>query len=223
MQRDGPAVFDDDRVGREREELTGWDRILTDTIYYGLGGVLLLTFPALWLVFQTPAIDLEATAAVWGALVATILVIGFARGGHLEAIGEWPSLSGRVLASVGGYRSVLTRGVYLCSTFLIAAYGGAIIALAVAPVVAGVNASGLAAIVGVCVGAIAIAALPTVLDDSHRLAPIRVGYHASALAATVQYARPFDFGIGDPAAALFAIGLLAAATVDAVWLLRRSR
>ncbi|WP_138005981.1 hypothetical protein [Halalkalirubrum salinum] len=223
MQRDGPAVFDDDRVGREREELTGWDRVLTDTIYYGLGGVLLLTFPAQWLVFQTPTIDLEATAAVWGALVATILGIGFARGGHLEAIGEWPSLSGRALGSVGGYCSILTRGVYLCSTFLIAAYGGAVVAIAVASVIGGVNASGLAAIVGVCVGAIAVAALPTVLENTHRLAPVRIGYHAFAIITTLQYARPFDFSTGDPAAALFAIGLVAAATVDAVWLLRRSR
>ncbi|NUE02658.1 hypothetical protein HUB97_09175 [Halorubraceae archaeon YAN] len=212
MSKSESDLFQDERVLQHRSERTGWDRFLTDAIYYGLGQIILLTFPIFWLLYQTPFIDIEAIAAGWATLVALVIGIGFGRGGRLPINTSWPSLTNGMLGSADGYRTYLSRAVYLSTTFMLGAYIGAYAAiwsgsLFVAPIVGG------------SIGLIAILMLPTLLHENSSIAVARIGYNIVGLGVGIIGSSPFDIGVGDPTVGVVLLAVAICIYLDATYIL----
>jgi len=126
-----PEFGDDERQLRPRDEddarrdPVAW---LSAVFYYGLGQVLFLGLPALWLAFLAPVRRLAIIDATVVGMVCVPLVVAAGRLGllrfDLHPRGRpWPSLGGTTLGVVGSYRVYLTRATLLDATFMWVAYG----------------------------------------------------------------------------------------------------
>ncbi|XVH33547.1 hypothetical protein ACNS7O_18015 (plasmid) [Haloferacaceae archaeon DSL9] len=196
----------DDRELRPRKKLTGVDRFLTDTIYYGLGQVLLLCAPALWVVFQTPGVGNEATAAASISLLTVPLCIGVFRSDRTP-LANWPKLTNAKLGTGRGYPVFLTRLVYLSCTILLATYAATLLQLATGSLAAG----GLAA---VTFSAASLVLLPSLSRTSRRARRFRFGFYIGSLAVAAVGSSAYHPRVGDPIATLVVVGLLALAVLD---------
>lgn len=125
-----PEFGDDERQLRPRDEESGRDPVawLVAVFYYGLGQVLFLGLPALWLAFLAPVRRLEIIDATIVGMVCVSLVIAAGRLGllgiGLDRFGlGWPALGDTTFGVVGSFRAYLTRMTLLNATFMWVAYG----------------------------------------------------------------------------------------------------
>ena len=125
-----PEFGDDERQLRPRDEEDGTDPVawLGAVFYYGLGQVLFLGLPALWLAFHAPVRRLEVIDATVVGMACVSLVIAAGRLGllriGLDRFGRrWRTLGDTTLGVVGSYRVYLTRTTLLNATFMWVAYG----------------------------------------------------------------------------------------------------
>jgi hypothetical protein len=135
-----PEFGDDERQLRPREEDSSRDPVawLSAVFYYGLGQVLFLGLPALWMAFLAPVRRLQVVDATVVGMVFVPLVIAAGRlgilGGALDRFGlRWPTLGGTTLGVVGSFRVYLTRSTLLNATFMWVAYGTVWLSLWVDP------------------------------------------------------------------------------------------
>lgn len=124
-----PEFGDDERQLRPRDEGSGRDPVawLVAVFYYGLGQVLFLGLPALWLAFLAPVRRLEIVDATVVGMIWVSLVIAAGRLGllgiGLDRFGlGWPALGDTTFGVVGSFRTYLTRMTLLNATFMWVAY-----------------------------------------------------------------------------------------------------
>lgn len=165
----------EERATRPRRESSGFDRLLTG-VFYGVGQLIVLCWPMLWLVFLTPEIGAEVKAAALVAVAVVSGLVGALRSGLLSVGRPWPTLTGAMLSVGTGYSEYLTRSIYLSCTLGLATYVGAFAQLATGSALATVP-------VAAVVSAAAVAAFPYVRGDAIALRAARLGYYAAALAA----------------------------------------
>lgn len=176
MARPDPQLWsNDERATRSREEQTGLDRWLTDTIYYGLGQLALFCAPMIWMIGLSPFYTGMFALGLIVSLITIPIFIGLFRGGYVAVGREWPVLTNTNLGTARGYREYLTRSVYLACTLALAAYGSAGLSLIAGESVT-VSILGSAAISGA-----GIALLPYLSARSIRMRVARAGYYSVAL------------------------------------------
>lgn len=135
-----PEFGDDERQLRPREEGSRRDPVawLVAVFYYGLGQVLFLGLPALWLAFLAPVRRLQIIDATVVGMICVSLVVAVGRLGllgiALDRFGlGWPALGDTTFGVVGSFRTYLTRMTLLNATFMWVAYGTVWLSLWVEP------------------------------------------------------------------------------------------
>lgn len=194
----------DRRTGETAHDHRSFYDFFVDLIRGGLGQTALLTLPALWILASTPVYTVEVATGAVVSIVTLSLLLALFRGGHLESGRQWPVLSGRTLSTNAGWRSVLTRSIYLSSTLSLAAYGGVLVEAAT-------GLPPLNALVALALSALGLALLPSLSADSRPVRLRRFGYCLLGLlpmAVVLALAIPAGIDLSIVLAALLLIGAL---------------
>lgn len=202
-RRAASADASDDRVGA--------DEWVDAVVYYGLGQVLLLGFPTIWLAFQAVTHPVAVTTAAVFATTLVPLTLGSLRTGVVATGAPWPAIDDPPLGlgPDAGYGSLLRRAAFLNATLGLATFAGATVDAAGWGLVGSVLVAG-----GVSVSAILL--LPSVRTaDARWTVGLRAGYYVVSLSVVGTYGRLWDVTVGAPSAPLAfgVVVLLAAADV----------
>lgn len=174
------------------------DDWLDAVVYYGVGQVLFLGFPALWLAFQSVTNPVAVTTAVVLAATVVPLTIGTLRLGLLTAGPPWVGIDDEPLGlgPDAGYGFLLRRAAFLNGTIGLATFAGARVDAA------GWGLSGSLVVAG-GISAIAVLALPAVrASDAAWSVVARAAYYGTSLFVVGTYGRLWDVTVGAPSAVL---------------------
>ncbi len=181
----------EERRIRPREEKEGTDRWIQD-VFFAFGQTIILGWPMLLLVFQTPYVYEEASLSAMVGFVSIVLALGTFRGGWVDVGRPWPRLSASVLGSPGGYLRAGRRAAYLSSALGLSAFGGAAVHLSTGLWPAGAL---FAAVAGVAT----VALLGHLDAPGLGAAAGRVAVYAAGLGLTLALAAPLSRDLGSAA------------------------
>lgn len=181
----------DERTIKPRRELQGADRWLTDVLYYGLWQLMVLGWPMVYLIYQSPVNYVTAKTAAITSVVTIPVCIGLFRGGHLTVGRPWPAITNAKLGTGSGYRAYLTRSVYLSCTLGLATYAGVFLGVAT-------GSAAVTIVIAAAVSTVGIAGFPLLSKRAIRVRIVRLGYYALGLAVVGIGALPLDLRVGDP-------------------------
>jgi hypothetical protein len=178
----------EERRIRPRERKEGTDRWIQD-VFFAFGQTILLGWPMLLLVFQTPYVYEEVSLTAIVGFLAIVLALGTLRGGWVDVGKPWPLLSASVLGGRGGYLRAGRRAAYLSSALGLSAFGGGALYLST-----GLWPVGVA--FAVVAGVATIALLGHVDAPGLEAAAGRAVVYALGLGLTVLLAAPLSRELG---------------------------
>jgi hypothetical protein len=202
---DGPSH--DERQLADRPERSTLARWIDDVCYDGFLQVVVLGLPALWVVLQTPFVDLHVKSAVVVAAPATMLTLGTLRSGVVTVGRPWPRLDGSRLGTGEGYQAYVTRTVYVSATLLGATYGGASVSLATGSVLVGLPVAAALAVA-------LVAAFPHLTAPGRRRRLGRAGVYLAGFGVAFALSTPLDVSVGDPFVLVYFAGFGVLAAFD---------